>query len=77
MSKRLACIEPGTVFVGIDLSLDDSVAVVLDGGAKQLDRFRFPNDADGYDYFHRRLATVQEREEAPAVLVGMEPTNYF
>lgn len=77
ISKRLACIEPGTVFVGVDLSLDDSVAVVLDGRAKQLDRFRFPNDADGYRYFHRRLDTVQEREEAPAVLVGMEPTNYF
>ena len=77
ISKRLACIEPGTVFVGVDLSLDDSVAVVLGGCARQLDRFRFPNDADGYHYFHRRLVTVQEREEAPAVLVGMEPTNYF
>lgn len=77
ISKRLACIEPGTLFVGVDLSLDDSVAVVLDGRAKQLDRFRFPNDADGYDYFHRRLMTIQERQEAPAMLVGMEPTNYF
>lgn len=77
ISKRLACIEPGTLFVGVDLSLDDSVAVVLDGRAKHLDRFRFPNDADGYRYFHRRLTTVQERQEAPAVLVGMEPTNYF
>jgi hypothetical protein len=44
ISKKLACIEPGTLFVGVDLSLDDSVAVVLDGRAKQLDRFRFPND---------------------------------
>ena len=77
ISKRLASIEPGTLFVGVDLSLDDSVAVVLDGCAKQLDRFRFPNDADGYRYFHRRLTTVQDRQEAPAVLVGMEPTNYF
>lgn len=77
VSRRLACIEPGTLFVGVDLSLDDSVAVVLDGRAKQLDRFRFPNDADGYRYFHRRLATAQDREQAPAVLVGMEPTNYF
>ena len=77
ISKRLACIEPGTLFVGVDLSLDDSVAVVLDGRARHLDRFRFPNDVDGYNYFHRRLTTVQERQEAPAVLVGMEPTNYF
>jgi transposase len=59
------------------LALEDSVAVVLDGRAKRLDRFRFPNDIDGYDYFHRRLGTAQERQEAPAVLVGMEPTNYF
>lgn len=77
ISKRLARIDPGTLFVGVDLSLDDSVAVVLDGRAKHLDRFRFPNDADGYSYFHRRLITVQVRQEAPAVLVGMEPTNYF
>ena len=55
MSKRLACIEPGTLFVGVDLSLDDSVAVILDGRAQRLDRVRFPNDADGYHYFHRRL----------------------
>jgi transposase len=77
ISKRLACIEPGTLFVGVDLSLDDSVAVVLDGRAKPLGRFRFPNDMDGYSYFHRRLTAIQERQEAPAVLVGMEPTNYF
>jgi len=77
VSRRLASIEPGTLFVGVDLSLQDSVAVVLDGRSKQLDRFRFPNDADGYSYFHRRLATVRERQQAPAVLVGMEPTNYF
>ena len=77
VSKRLARIEPGTLFVGVDLSLDDNVAIVLDGHARHLDRFRFPNDADGYRYFHRRLTTVQERQEAPAVLVGMEPTNYF
>ena len=77
VAKRLTCIEPGTVFVGVDLSLVDSLAVVLDGRAKHLDRFKFPNDGDGYSYVHRRLATVQERQEAPAVLVGMEPTNCF
>jgi transposase len=77
ISKRLACIEPGTLFVGVDLSLDDCVAVILDGRAQRLGRVRFPNDADGYHYFHRRLGMLQEREEAPAVLVGMEPTNYF
>ena len=42
ISKRLTCIEPGTLFVGVDLSLDDSVAVVLDGQARRLDQFRLP-----------------------------------
>lgn len=77
LSKKLASIEPGTLYVGVDLSLDRNVAVVLDARARQLDRFGFPNDRDGYDYFYRRLATQRQRQQAPAVLVGMEPTNYF
>jgi transposase len=77
IARRLARIEPGTLFVGVDLALDSNVAVIIDGQAHRLDRFRFPNDADGYDYHYRRLVTVQEREGAPAALVGMEPTNYF
>ena len=77
LSKKLASIEPGTLYVGVDLSLDRNVAIVLDARARQLDRFGFPNDRDGYDYFYRRLATQRQRQQAPAVLVGMEPTNYF
>jgi len=77
IARRLARIEPGTLFAGVDLALDNNVAVIIDGQAHRLDRFRFPNDADGYDYHYRRLGTIQEREGAPAVLVGMEPTNYF
>ena len=77
LSKKLAGVKPGTLFVGVDLALDRNVAVVIDGQARQRDRFGFPNDADGYAYFERRLRQVQEKHQAPAVLVGMEPTNYF
>jgi transposase len=77
LAKKLAKIEPGTLYVGVDLALDRNVAAVLDEGAKQLARFAFPHSRDGYDYFYRRLEAVRARQQAPAVLVGMEPTNYF
>lgn len=77
LSKKLPRIEPGTLFAGVDLSLDRNVAIMRDGRARRLDRLGFPNDADGYDYFHRRLESNRKRQQAPAVLVGMEPTNYF
>jgi transposase len=77
LSKKLASVKPGTVFVGVDLALDRNVAVVLTERAEQLSRFGFPNKRDGYDYFYRRLDTIREQQQAPVVLVGMEPTNYF
>ena len=77
LSKKLASVKPGTLFVGVDLALDRNVAVVLTERAERLARFGFPNDRDGYDYFYRQLEAVQGRQQAPAVLVGMEPTNYF
>jgi len=77
LSKKLAGVKPGTLYVGVDLALDRNVAVVLGERAERLDRFGFPNNQDGYDYFHRRLETLRERQQAPAALVGMEPTNYF
>lgn len=77
LSKKLARVKPGTLFVGVDLALDRNVAVVLTERAEQLTRFGFPNDRDGYDYFYRRLEAAQEHRQTPAVLVGMEPTNYF
>jgi transposase len=77
LTKKLASVKPGTLFVGVDLALDRNVAVVMDERAKRLDRFRFDNDLQGYGYFHRRLRSVKEKHQAPAVLVGMEPTNYF
>jgi len=77
LSKKLASVKPGTLYVGVDLALDHNVAVVLSERAERLARFRFPNDRGGYDYFYRRLEAVQGRQQASAVLVGMEPTNYF
>lgn len=77
LSKKLASVKPGTLFAGVDLALDRNVAVVMDEQARRRDRFRFNNDAEGYKYFHRRLRKVKEQYQAPAVLVGMEPTNYF
>jgi len=77
LSKKLASVKPGTLFVGIDLALDRNVAVVLSERAEQLARFGFPNERDGYDYFYRRLEAILEQQQAPAVLVGMEPTNYY
>jgi transposase len=77
LSKKLASVKPGTLFVGIDLALDRNVAVVLTEQAEQLSRFGFPNEREGYDYLYRRLDTLLERQQAPTVMVGMEPTNYF
>jgi transposase len=77
LSKKLASVKPGTLFVGVDLALERNVAVVLSERAEQLSRFGFPNERDGYDYFYRRLEAILERQQSPAVLVGMEPTNYF
>jgi transposase len=77
LSKKLASVKPGTVFVGVDLALDRNVAVVLTERAERLARFGFPNERDGYDYFYRRLEAIQKKRQAPAVSVGMEPTNYF
>jgi transposase len=77
LSKKLASVKPGTLFVGIDLALEHNVAVVLTEHAEQLSRFGFPNERDGYDYLYRRLDALLECQQAPAVMVGMEPTNYF
>ena len=77
LAKRLARVKPGTLFVGVDLGLDRNVAVVINGSAQRLAKLSFPHDQDGYAYFRRRLGGVRKRHQADAVLVGMEPTNYF
>ena len=77
LTDKLAGVKPGTLFVGVDLGLDHNTAVVLAQRGRPLASFRFSNCREGYDYFYRRLDALQERQQAPAVWVGMEPTNYF
>jgi transposase len=76
-AKHLASIQPGTLFAGVDLSLDDLVVVVLDATANRLDRFRSDNDAAGYAVLRQRVQRSVEKHQAPGVLLGMEPTNYY
>ena len=55
ISRKLAQVKKGTLHVGVDLGLENNAAIVINERAERLDRFRFPNDRDGYDYFHRRI----------------------
>ena len=77
LTKKLAHVKPGTLYIGVDMGREHNAAVVLNEQAERLAQFRFPNDGGGYDYFHRRGTALQQRHQAPAVWVGMEPTNYF
>jgi hypothetical protein len=76
-AKHLASIQPGTLFAGVDLSLDDLVVVVLTATADRLDRFRSDNDATGYAVLRQRVQRLVEKHHAPGILIGMEPTNYY
>ncbi len=75
-TKYLAELQLGTLFAGIDLSLDSLVVVVLDAAGQRLDRFRADNSADGYAYLRQRLQRTAAKDDAPGNLIGMEPTNY-
>lgn len=77
VAKHLASIQPGTLFAGVDLSLDDLVVVVLNATADRLDRFRSDNNAEGYVHVRQRLQRSVEKHQAPAIWIGMEPTNYY
>ena len=77
LTRKLAKIKPGTLFVGVDLALDHNVAVVMGERAERLARFSFPSTRDGYDFFYRQVTVIRDHHQAPAVMIGMEPTNYF
>jgi transposase len=77
LSRKISSLKPGSLYVGVDLALDQNVAVVLTERAEQLAHFQFPNERQGYDYFYGRLGPLQQGQQASAVMVGMEPTNYF
>ena len=76
-TKYISQLPAGTLFAGIDLGLDALVVVVLDALRQRLDRFRTSNDAEGYAYLRQRLQRTIEKQGAPGILVGMEPTNYY
>lgn len=76
-AKHMATIPAGTLFAGIDLSLDDLIVVVLNATSAQLDRFRADNSAAGYEQLRQRLQRTVEKHQASGVWVGMEPTNYY
>ena len=77
LSKRLAHVKPGSLFIGVDLGLDRNVAVVITERAQRLDKFSFPHDYLGYAFFRRRLNKLLEDHQAPELWVGMEPSNYY
>ncbi len=76
-TKYVSKLVPGTLFAGIDLSLDSLVVVVLDTTRQHLDRFRTDNNAEGYAYLRQRLQRTVDKQGAPGVFIGMEPTNYY
>jgi transposase len=53
------------------------VAVIINEGGRRLTKFSFPHDRDGYAYFRRRMRKLHRQHQAPAMLVGMEPSNYL
>jgi len=73
----LTAIPAGTLYAGIDLSLDSLVVATLNAKGDRLDRFRTDNKAEGYAYLRQRLQRTVEKHAASGVLVGMEPTNYY
>ncbi len=77
LAEKLRDIKPGTLFAGVDLAKDKNLTVVINQHGQRLTRFNFPNDKDGYEYHRHRLEKLRQQQQAPAVMVGMEPTNYF
>jgi len=69
--------QPGSLHAGVDLALEKNVVIVIDEKAQRLDRFSFPQDRGGYDYFLQRLEGLREKYRASQVVVAMEPSNYF
>ena len=77
ISRKLARVKKGTLHIGIDLGLENNVVIAINEYAERLDRFRFPNDRSGYEYFHQRIEKLQMEKNAPEVLIAMEPTNFL
>jgi transposase len=77
INRQLAQVKPGTLHVGVDLALDKNVVVVINEKAERLDRFNFPQDRGGYDYFLRRLEKLRQKYNASEIVMAKDPSNYF
>jgi transposase len=77
LAEKLAQVKSGTLYAGVDLGLDRNVAVIINEGGRRLAKLGFPHNQDGYAYFRRRLRKLKRHHHAPAILVGMEPSNYL
>ncbi len=77
VAKKLACINPGTLLAGVDLSLDSLVVVVLDGEGRRVGRFKAEHSRSGYECLTTRWRQLAQSLGASAIWVGMEPTNYY
>lgn len=77
LTKKLAIIKPEMLLVGIDLGKRTNVAVVIDQQARQLNRFSFGHNQEGYAYLIRQLQRICKQVGTEEILVGMEPTGYF
>lgn len=77
IARQLRKVQPGTLHVGVDLALEKNMVVVINEKAEQLDRFSFPQNRGGYDYFLRRVEGLRQKHHASAIAVALEPTNYF
>jgi transposase len=77
ISRNLTQVKKGTLHIGVDLGLENNAAIMINEQAKRMGRFRFPNNREGYEYFHRRIEKLQQQSKAPEILVAMEPTNYL
>ena len=68
LTKKLAMIKPGTLFVGIDLGKQTNVAVVIDQQARRLGRFSFGHNQEGYVYLVRQLQRICQHAGAAEIL---------
>ena len=70
-------LKPDTVYAGVDAGLERNAATVVTERGRQLDRFLFSTDRQGYTRMRKRLERALEGQGSQELLVGMEPTNYF
>jgi transposase len=76
-SKQIGQVQPGILHVGIDLALEKNMAAVINEKAERLDRFSFPQDRGGYEYFFQRVENIRQKQNAFWIVMAMEPTNYY